>query len=223
MSIEHVLEEAHELPVIAYVDEKEDERANFYTDAYDSGLFAHIHLINASPNLEDTLAEIFSLEIDAFVTDFNLTEEGAVEYNGERLVEEVLARRKDFPCFIRTSFESDALAESIDVNRVYSKDVTADEHSGNPLFKRVALQIQKHKEQVKSWEEELQKLLGIIDTDRTAKHVERILELDTKLEASIGADAMLPKEVKRELFGTRASLHQQTEKLIEQMKQELGE
>lgn len=214
---------AKPLPAIAYVDEKEDERSNFFNDAFDSGYFSEIHLIEAYPKISDTLSILFELQIDAFITDFNLTEEGPVGYSGEHLVERILAVRQGFPCFIRTSYEEDALAVSVDVNRVYSKNEAADEHAGSPLFKRVSLQIQKHHHLMDEWRDELSLLLDIPAAERTATDVSMLLELDTKLEAAMGADAAIPFEVKKEIFSKRNDLHARAKKLIADMKRELGD
>ena len=210
-------------PNIAYVDEVDDERDNFFTDAYDSKFFEEIHLVKPLQNIEEMLAYILSLNIDALITDFNLTEAAPLEYSGEQLLERFLEVRADFPCFIRTSYEQDALSSSADVNRVYSKDVSADAHSGRSLFERIVLQIKKHRELVNSWQLELEKLIDIPADKREAKDVDRLIELDHKLEATLGADAQIPKAVKADAFTKRHELLDQTEKLIAEIKRELGE
>ncbi|MEM8575565.1 MAG: hypothetical protein AAGF48_13120 [Pseudomonadota bacterium] len=210
-------------PNIAYVDEKDDERDNFFTDAYDSGFFAEIYRVEPLPNIEEMLAYVLSLDIDALITDFNLTEAAPLDYSGEHLVERFLEVRADFPCFIRTSYEEDALSSSADVNRVYSKDVGADAHSGRSLFERVSLQIAKHQELVESWQLELERLVAIPAEERRAHDVEQLIELDHKLEATLGADAQVPKGVKADVLSKRHELLDETEKLIADIKRELGE
>ena len=212
-----------EIPSIAYVDEKEDERDNFFMDAYDSGFFSNVFVIDAYPTLEETMSKLLEHEFDAFVTDFNLAEEGGVPYTGEDLVAAMLTVKEGFPCFVRTSHEPDALAVSEDVNRVYSKDTAAEEHSDKPIFLRIDLQIKKYHKRLDGWRKEIDALLLVDASDRDAKVVSRILELDHKLEAAIGADVGLPMEVKSQVFGRRTELHDQTEKLIEDMKRQLGD
>jgi len=192
-------------PNIAYIDEKDDERDNFFTDAFYSELFAEIYLVKPLKNIEAMLAYILSLDIDALITDFNLTEAAPLEYSGEQLVERFLAVRADFPCFIRTSYEEDALSSSADVNRVYSKDISADARSGRSLFERIALQIKKHQELVEGWQVELEKLVAIPAEERQAQDVGRLIELDHKLEATLGADAQVPKKVKADCHHGRHS------------------
>lgn len=210
-------------PNIAYIDEKDDERDNFFTDAFDSELFAEIYRVEPLQNIDEMLAYILSLDMDALITDFNLTEAAPLEYSGEQLVERFLAVRAEFPCFIRTSYEEDALSSSADVNRVYSKDISADAHSGRSLFERIALQIKKHQELVEGWQVELEKLVAIPAEERRARDVERLIELDHKLEATLGADAQVPKGVKVDVLAKRHELLDETEKLIADIRRELGE
>lgn len=210
-------------PNIAYIDEKDDERDNFFTDAFDSELFAEIYRVEPLQSIDEMLGHILSLDIDALITDFNLTEAAPLEYSGEQLIERFLAVRVDFPCFIRTSYEEDALSSSADVNRVYSKDITADAHSGRSLFERIALQIKKYQELVESWQVELEKLVAIPAEERRAQDVERLIDLDHKLEATLGADAQVPREVKADAIVTRHKLLDETEKLIADIRRELGE
>ena len=210
-------------PNIAYIDEKDDERDNLFTDAFDSELFAEIYRVEPLQNIDEMLAYILSLDIDALITDFNLTEAAPLEYSGEQLVERFLAVRAEFPCLIRTAYEEDALSSAADVNRVYSKDISADAHSGRSLFERIALQIKKHQELVEGWQVELEKLVAIPAEERRARDVERLIELDHKLEATLGADAQVPKGVKVDVLAKRHELLDETEKLIADIRRELGE
>ena len=223
MNYQHTGDEPILPPNIAYVDEKPDERDNFFTDAYDSGLFGEIHRIDPVADIEEMVELLLNLQIDALVSDFNLTEAAAIGYSGEQLVDRFLQIRADFPCFIRTSFEEDALSNSADVNRVYSKDVNADAHTGSSLFGRIALQVQKHRALIASWKRELEELLAISTEDRSALQVEKLLDLDHKLEASLGADAQIPKDVKEQVLNRRHALQEETERLIHEMKRALGD
>ena len=210
-------------PNIAYIDEKKDERDNFFNDAYDSGRFAQIYQIEPLQSIEEMLALVLSLDIEALISDFNLTESAPLEYSGEQLVERFLEVRADFPCFIMTSYEKDALSSSADVNRVYSKDISADAHSDRSLFERIALQIKKHRDLVESWQDELEALVAIPADQRDAQDVDKLIELDHKLEATLGADAQVPKGVKADAFSKRYELLDETEKLIADIKRQLGE
>lgn len=210
-------------PSIAYVDEQPDERDNFFGDAYDSDLFENIYPIAPDPDINVTLAELMELKIEALVTDFNLSDAGPLGYSGEDLVAQFLSIRKEFPCFIRTSWEEDALRTSADVNRVYSKNPRDDERAGRTLFHRIALQIDRYERQIAAWRSELDALMAIAPAERNAADIARILELDGKLESSIGDDVGLPEDTKKSLFDVRDSLLEETERLVADMKRALGE
>jgi hypothetical protein len=210
-------------PSIAYVDEQPDERDNFFGDAYDSELFEHVHLVAPDPDINVTLAELMELKIEALVTDFNLTDAGPLNYSGADLVARFRDIRKEFPCFIRTSWEEDALRTSSDVNRVYSKNPKDDERAGRTLFHRIALQIEHYEREIADWRQELGELMAIDPAERNAADVERILELDGKLESSVGDDVGLPADVKKSLFDVRDSLLEETERLVADMKRALNE
>ncbi|NOT65670.1 MAG: hypothetical protein HOP06_06560 [Methylotenera sp.] len=220
MTVSEIPSVDNERPNIAYVDEVEDERDNFYNDAYDSGLFSSIHILAPEPELDNLVNTLLELNIDALVTDFKLSDASPLNYNGEQLVSAFLAVRSDFPCFIRTSYDEDAFASSEDVNRVYSKITTDDANAGRYLFRRVVLQVNQYRRHISEWQEELVKLLEL---ERTGPVIERILELDTKIEASLGKDQALPKHVKEKLLETENSLIRETERLISEMRRALGE
>lgn len=223
MIANEILDEPLSRPSIAYVDEVEDERDNFFTDAFDSELFEKIYVLHPEPNIDDLVKKLLDLQIDALITDFNLSEAGPLSYDGEQLVSAFLAIRSDFPCFIRTSYDEAALASSEDVNRVYSKNVANDENAGRYLFKRIALQIDHHRHRVIHWQNELAELLERNPVQLTAPDVERILELDTKVEISFGKDIAIPMHVKRGLLEKESKLIEETERLVTDIKHALGE
>lgn len=208
-------------PSIAYVDEQEDERDNFFTDAYDSDLFQEIYLIHPSSDMDATVAELLELKIEALVTDFNFSAGGPMGYSGEDLAAQFLTFRNGFPCFIRTSWEEEAYHASSDVNRVYSKDITKDKVIGRVLFDRIILQIESHKRQIANWASKLEALMAIAPADRNAADIDDILDLDEKLESSIGGDIALSQDAKRSLFDIRDGLLEEAERLVDDMKRAL--
>lgn len=212
-----------ELLSIAYVDEAKDERDNFFVDAYDSGLFKEIFLLHPESNIDELVNKLLDLQIDALVTDFNLSEAGPLNYNGEQLVSAFLAVRSDFPCFIRTSYDEDALASSDDVNRVYSKNVVHDESAGRYLFKRIAKQIEHYRQRVIGWQNELETLMNQAPESRNGEDVARILVLDSKIEASLGKDMAIPDHIKGGIFEKENQLISETELLISEIKRALGD
>lgn len=221
--------EATNLPCIVYVDERQDARDDFFTDAYQSGLFEEIHVLPPEPTIALMIEILFDLKIDALISDFRLTDAGPVDYNGEELVEAVLAKRAGFPCFIQTSFDDEALLAAEDVNRVYSKIPHTGDGGRAQLLQRVVLQIRHHKERVDAWRVELEELLSIDRKELSSIQVERILEVDDAIEENMGLDDQIARQVKRDLLkdenlaNHHSELVSKTEKLIDQMRKALDE
>jgi hypothetical protein len=217
------------LPSIAYVDESEDERSNFHGDAIDSELFDQIITLHPDDKLEDLVAKLVELRIDALISDFNLSDAGPKTYTGAEVVEAFLRVRNDFPCFIMTSYAEDAMISSSDVNRVYSKDRQKEQSTRRNLFKRISYQVDHHRARLEEWEAEFDALAAIAPDALTAPQADRLLHLDSLLEAHFSADQAVAGSIKRQLldrnglFEKRDELIGETEKLIDAMKRALDE
>ena len=76
---------------------------------------------------------------------------------------------------------------------------------------------------MESWQDGLEALVAIPADQREAQDVDQLIELDHKLEATLGADAQVPKGVKADAFSKRYEFLDETEKLIADIKRQLGE
>lgn len=214
------------LPIIAYVDEDEDAREDFQIDADKSNLFSEVMVLPPEVRLADMVEHLLSLPIEALVSDFRLSDASPIEYDGGELVAAFLAAKKDFPCFIRTSWDNDALHRTDDVNRVYSKEENGQDFN-RPLFERIALQITHHRNQIQRWSVELEALLELDRHSLSAQQVDRIIELDTKVEAHLGADHATAQVSRRAIFddgiySRQQSLLADTERLITEIRKSLS-
>lgn len=209
-------------PSIAYVDEHEDERSNFFNDAFDTELFSAIHLVAPTKDLDGLLESLLSLDIDALVSDFNLSEAGPLSYDGDKLVSAFMSVRSDFPCFIRTAYGDQAISSAEDVNRVYSKGGGGDKEEGRDLFARIVHQINRYKARLHAWQEELNDI-NARPGRLSAAEVERAIELDGKIESSISRNSSIPSHIKKHLLELDSSLVEEAEKLINQMRSALKE
>ncbi len=211
-------------PSIVYIDEDNDARDDFLTDAFQSGLFDEIHVLGPEPQLDDMIDKLLELRIDAVISDFRLTEAGPVAYNGEALVNAILTRRAGFPCFIQTSVDDLALQAADDVNRVYSKNPNAGTGGREQFLQRIALQIERHRSRLATWKGELEALLSIDRDKLTEGDIERIVELDQSIEDYLGLDGAVSSRTKRnilkdaQLMSREVELIAETEKLIADMR-----
>lgn len=192
---------------IMFIDEEQGTHELFEEYVYRSSLADEIELIAVFPEstIDDMLEKILKSDVDAVVSDFMLNEikediKYVIKYNGVDLVESILEIKKGFPCFVMTSYDTDAIDASEDVNKVYAKEILHgdDTPKGNdPFLIRLKSQCDKYKKKISDAQEEL-KLL--IQTSSERKLVlteeERLIELDSFLERSIDARNPIPNELK---------------------------
>ncbi|MCY4184280.1 MAG: hypothetical protein OXC82_13185 [Rhodobacteraceae bacterium] len=204
---------------IAYIDEKEDERDNFFTDANQFGFKEEeIKLVDPEPwkDPEKLIEYLLEDHIDVLIIDYFLSEVAELNYSGKDLADHLLRLRPGFPCFVLTSFEVNAINDSSDVNLVYSKN--------SQYFERVKKQVQNYQTRIKGWEKKLLELLDVPISERTAPQIEKIVELDHLIENALGGENILSNRVKEVLWEDikiRKDLIEKTEELIKEIKLKL--
>ena len=204
---------------IAYIDEKEDERDNFFTDAFQYGFSKdEIKLVDPEPwkDPEKLIEYLLEDHSDVIIIDYLLSEAAELNYSGQDLVDHLLRLRPGFPCFILTSHEETALEDSSDVNYVYSKK--------SINFDRVGKQVKNYQTRIEGWEKKLLELLAVPIAERTVPQIEEIVELDHLVENALGGEYKLSNEVKeylREDAEFRKGLMEKTQELIEEIRLKL--
>ena len=211
---------------IIFIDECQDDIDDFLDYVEGQEKFTVISKF-PTKNIDDLVDDIFSQHIDAVVTDFLLNEikeniSYNVPYTGVDLVDKIRARKKDFPCFVITSFDDDAVKESYDVNLVYVKDILhgLEEKSEvkSNFIDRIFTQIEHYKARIKDAGKELEKL---IEKSRkqslNAKEEDRLTELDDFLEKAIDKPSNIPARLKKQ--STLNDLHKLIENTDELLRQ----
>ena len=150
---------------------------------------------------------IEEIKPDAIVTDFKLNDikidiKYTVKYNGIELIKSIRGQMDDFPCFVVTSFDDDAVNDTDDVNLVYIKDVLKtkkDNDKAKVTFaERIISQIDKYQSKIGNAKKELMTLLDKRKAgNATAPDEEKIIELDTFLEKTYDNTFVVPKEMKK--------------------------
>jgi DNA-binding NarL/FixJ family response regulator len=156
------------------------------------------------PTLDEMIKKIWSLCPDAIVTDFQLNDKKldvdyTVKYNGVELIRALREQRENFPCFVITSFDDEAVNDSDDVNLVYIKDVlTHESNNAKAIFaERVTHQIDKYRSRIETAKQELSDLMDKRRREEVNIYEEqRIIELDTFLEKAFNAESNVPFELK---------------------------
>ena len=154
--------------------------------------------------MDDMLEKIWTIQPDAIVTDFRLNEikediRYTVKYNGMELVKAIRRQREDFPCFVITSFADEAVNDSDDVNLVYEKGQlkTTSDNAKVTFAVRVIQQIEKYRSRIDNAKRELSRLMDKRLSGRAdVQDEEQIIEIDTFLEKALGAENLVPPELK---------------------------
>lgn len=192
---------------ILFIDEEKDTLQDFEEFVEKSPLRAKLEPITMfpSPDLDEMMEEIIKISPDAIISDYRLNElktdvKFNVPYNGVELVEEFQSIRNDFPSFVLTALDDEAVNNSNDVNIVYVKNILYNKEEGNSKAKfldRVISQIEHYKNRIESYKKELAELIEIRKKGKADISIEsKIIELDNLLEKSINGKSVIPIEFK---------------------------
>jgi hypothetical protein len=192
---------------ILFIDEEKDTLEDFEDFVEKSPLKAKLNPITMFPlaDLDEMMESIIKIAPDAIISDYRLNElktdiKYNVPYNGVDLVEEFQSIRNNFPCFVLTALDDEAVNNSNDVNIVYVKNILYNKEEGNAKAKfldRVISQIEHYKNRIESYKNELAELIEIRKKGEADISIEsKIIELDDKLEKSINGKSVIPEEFK---------------------------
>lgn len=192
---------------ILFIDEEKDTLDDFelYVEDFPSKVEIKPFTAFPLPTLDEMIEYIIKSAPDALVVDFRLNEmkndiKYNVPYNGVDLVEEYQSIRNNFPCFVLTAIDDEAVNHSEDVNLVYIKNILYNKEEGNAKAKfldRVLGQIEHYKSRIENAKKELAELVSLRESGKADINIEnRIIDLDDFLEKSIDAKNSLPLEFK---------------------------
>lgn len=192
---------------ILFIDEEKDTLEDFEEFVEDFPSKVELKPLTSFPlpSKDEMIEYIIKLAPDALVADFRLNEmkndiKYNVPYNGVDLVEEYQSIRNNFPCFVLTALDDEAVNQSDDVNIVYIKNILYNKEEGNAKAKfldRVLGQIEHYKSRIENAKKELIELVSLREAGKADIYIEsKIIELDDFLEKSIDAKNSIPSEFK---------------------------
>jgi hypothetical protein len=192
---------------ILFIDEEKDTLEDFeeFVENFPSKVELKPLTSFPLPSKDEMIEHIIKLAPDALVVDFRLNEmkndiKYNVPYNGVNLVEEYQSIRNNFPCFVLTALDDEAVNQSEDVNIVYIKNILYNKEEGNAKAKfldRVLGQIEHYKSRIENAKIELAELVSLRKVGKADINIEsKIIELDDFLEKSIDAKNSIPSEFK---------------------------
>lgn len=206
---------------ILYVDEEAEERRRFqfYIRRNDGESKFEVVALEPNENLEDFVEEIMNGNYDAIITDHKLGDAmPEILYDGIDLVKMISDRRLDFPCFILTSWDDEAVKNGDDVNIVYIKGLMNGEEGHKATFiDKIENQIKHHRNKINEYELEYQELLN--KDSLNSFEDEKLTELDTIIEKMTNKHSSIPKSLKtRENLDELHKMINNTDNLINKLK-----
>lgn len=186
---------------IIYIDEDSDD-IELFQQFIDDKFELTIIKIENDNEIDSVVDEILSIDGDAVITDYLLTEKARVKFDGQALIEAIQARNMHLPCFLLTSHAPDALNATHDARLVQSKSIpfggrALDEHKN--LFIMLIDKVIKNFKSNRDLARQEFDTLSAIDVDQlTAVQKQRLIQLDNILDSYGFSKAPLPDELKEE-------------------------
>ncbi len=173
---------------IAYIDESDSDIRRFQRFSYN---FFEVVPFIPKESIEETCNDILESHVDALISDFEFSEQlSNVHYDGTDLVSLFLKKRENFPVFILTSYEDDAISKGEDVNIIYEKK---EMDEGQKFLDRIKAQIEKYKHKL---EEDENRLLFLITESKKrsldAVEIDELKLLDSKIEKALDKEGHIP-------------------------------
>jgi len=188
---------------ILFVDEVESDIRRFQRYVHRKDIDKKFNLIVEIPEntLDNFMNKISNENFDAIITDHKLHEENAnISFDGIDLVREILKDKMDFPCFVLTSFDDEAVIHGDDVNIVYIKglmDKDGENKAHATFLDKIENQIKHYRKRIEDSETELLELIEKSNEQvLNAQEEARLIELDTFIEKSTNQKSSLPEHLK---------------------------
>lgn len=213
---------------IIFIDEAPEELGRFqrYIGRKDTeGKFEVIPL-EPIEDLNHFIQSILETDCDALITDYMLNEyKSCIGFSGVDLVEKIRSIKTEFPCFVLTSFDDDAVRNSEDVNIIYVKNLMnpdSEKEVKATFMERIENQIKHHRNKINKAREELCSLINKSQTEQlNAQEEERLMVLDTFIEKTINMSSHIPPQLKsKSALNTLYKMISNTDKLIEELKRD---
>lgn len=191
---------------IIFIDE-EKEQQEWFEEYIDNHKKDDVCVISIFPvlSIDDMISTLDEQAPDAIIVDFMLNDikediKYNVPYTGVDIVREYRYKRPEFPCFILTSKDEDALNVSSDVNLIYIKGLLNEEKDVLKVsfYDRVTRQIKAYRNSIDNAQLEIEKLVEKRRKGRTSSQEDqRLIELDNFIEKSLDRESAIPDEMKK--------------------------
>ncbi|MCF8378125.1 MAG: hypothetical protein K9H49_01030 [Bacteroidales bacterium] len=216
---------------VAYIDEVEEDIRQFQRFASDT--FDIIPFLPV-PDLDEMVNTILESHVQAIVVDHNLIEfdkTNSINYQGNELIDKINEVMLDFPVFVLTSYDEDAIDNNDDPKIVKEKKIMsatkeqAEIYDQGLKFKRLVVkEIEKHIRKIEAKETRLLELLEISKSRKlTEPEEEEVIRLDNFIESSLNKKSQVPSDLKTISNSERLEeLLTKVDKLLSKFEDEYG-
>jgi hypothetical protein len=213
---------------IVFIDESQDELDTFL-QAVRNSLNDDIEFKVCFPSddLNDLVEKLFEEKYDAIITDFLLNDyktdiDYNVPYDGVDLVNLIREKRDNFPCFVLTSRDYDAMSKDVDVNLIYEKRLL--ENDTNKFVERVYAQIQNLKKKLDKLNQEHEDLVELSKKcNLSAKDEDRLIEVDSILESYFDRKSSYAASLKEaNVINELSEFIKKTDEMLKEMEEKKG-
>lgn len=180
---------------VIYIDEAKSDRHKFQRNF--KNVF-NVTALHPKSDIKAFVEELLSFKPDLIVTDYCLSDNAEAEaelvnYSGAELIKCINDYRLNFPCYVATAHEEEAVG-SANPDSVYVKeDINNNENSKNKMIIRMESKVKQYKawiEQIKSEHNAL--FIKQNSNGLTLDEEERFLELDNTIERVISGVSITP-------------------------------
>ena len=181
-----------------------------------------VEAIAPPEKIDEIVQNVMEGDIDAVVTDFDLRDKGdSATYYGDEVIEGILKIKPDFPVFIFTSVEPQALEHAQSVYYVYDKKLMNDKEK--TFLSKIEKEIKNYYDRITKWKKDFAELkLKKIKNKISAKEEEYLIELDNLLEKAINQKTSIASQIKSDQKETLETLLKKTDEILEQVKSSLN-
>lgn len=190
---------------VAYIDEAAEDMREFQRFAED---FFEIIPITPVGELDDLHTMILENHVDAVVVDHNLIEYDTthkINYEGNDVVNKIVETQNDFPVFVLTSYDEEAIDKNEDAKIVFEKKIMFASpeqpeafEAGIKFKKLINIQIEKYRQRIADWES---KLLSLIEKSKKEKldadEEAEVIRLDSLIEKALDKRMTVPDTIKK--------------------------
>jgi len=183
----------NELLKIGYIDEDQADIDKFCRFAEPD-----FEIKDLKPNRNTTLKQIIDwvkeTGIAALIVDYNLKERDSVKFFGSEIVEKLHKEFLDFPAFVITSFEGDAINGTKESDLVFTKKAAWNKAGKELLKARIRNKIVAHQKKLATSAKKYADLVN--KKTLSLKEENELLDLDSFIERSHGKIGHISKLLK---------------------------